>query len=150
MESEQARILRLDAEMRREDEARARVAMSAPVDLDEPPYETDAEIAIREHVAARIVAAIVPLVTIERKANDVETHDEWLAWRRSVSSLNDSVMQQVRAVTQKEGYITQSWLRDVLNTVLADACFSSSDVETQAIAKAVVNEAWQGLDGWTR
>lgn len=140
-------MMRRDADVRREE------AEAAPVNPEGDGgavVETPEEEEHRYKVAAMVLEAVAPLLEVEIKGNLAESEAQWLAWKKSVRPLNSRVIRRVRTVALEHKYPGREWLAHVLNTALAIQTRKGVSMEARAITAAIVNEAWQGIDGWQR
>lgn len=148
-----ATIMQRDAETRRSEEMRQAAAEASEVFVeveDGAVVETPEEEAYRHEVAAMVLEAVMPLLAEEIKGNQAESRDGWEAWKASVRPLNDSVLRHVRTIALEHAREGRDWLGRVLNTALAMQTQCRVSMEARSITAAIVNEAWQGIDGWQR
>jgi|GEM_PF-3358573 len=145
-EDELAHFLRHDTEMRRGVTATTRESVTCLVGSARQDSELAGDTAAEECIAAELVEILNPLVKVEVEANKAQTLEEWLTWRKSIEALDRSVMLEIQAVTGEVGTVAQSWRSHVTDMVLADPVYAESGIETLAVVKAILNEAWQRID----
>lgn len=145
-EDELAHFLRHDTEMRRRVTATMHKSVTGLVGSGRQNSELPGELAAEECIAAELVEILNPLVKVEVEANEARTLEEWLTWRKSIEALDRSVMLDIQAATGKVDTGTQSWRSHVTDMVLADPVYAESGIETLAVVKAILNEAWQRMD----
>ena len=94
-----------------------------------------------------IVARALPLINVEREAEQFDTQEAYEAFRARHAELNRQVINQLRACGWMRDDATIEDMREIYYAVLRHPeleSFSSG----RAIAGALMNAAWIGLHGW--
>lgn len=102
-----------------------------------------------QKAVAGFVAVLKPLVQAERQAETIETHEAYLQFRESQKALNDRVLGEVRMMVEQTPGVGLDDMRE-LYRVLLDHPDLVATVSDQAVAGAILNEAWGGLQGWVK
>ena len=94
-----------------------------------------------------IVARALPLILVEREAEQLETQEAYEAFRARPAKLNRQVISQLRACGWMRDDATAEDMREIYYAVLRhpDLGGSASD---RAVAGSLLNEAWKGVHGW--
>ena len=95
------------------------------------------------------VDVLKPLVLAERQAETIETHDAYLRFREGQKPLNDGVLGTVRAMVAQIPDVDLDDMRELYG-VLLDHPDLVATVSDRAVTSAILNEAWVGLNGWTK
>lgn len=94
-----------------------------------------------------IVARALPLIHVEREAEQLDTHEAYDAFRKRHADLNHQVLTQLRACGWMRDDATAEDMREIYYAVLRHPDLESS-ASDRAVAGTLLNEAWKGVHGW--
>ena len=95
------------------------------------------------------VDVLKPLVLAERQAETIETHEAYLRFREGQKPLNDGVLGTVRAMVAQIPDVDLDDMQALYGALL-DHSDLVATVSDRAVTGAILNEAWRGLNGWTK
>ncbi|WP_102326008.1 hypothetical protein [Komagataeibacter saccharivorans] len=95
------------------------------------------------------VDVLKPLVLAERQAETIGTHEAYLRFREGQKPLNDGVLGTVRAMVAQIPDVDLDDMQALYGALL-DHSDLVATVSDRAVTGAILNEAWRGLNGWTK
>lgn len=98
-------------------------------------------------LADEIVARALPLIHVEREAEQLDTHEAYDAFRKRHADLNRQVLTQLRGCGWICDSATTEDMRAVYYAVLRHPDLMARPVD-RAAASSLLNEAWAGVHGW--
>lgn len=100
------------------------------------------------HDTTKLVTILAPLVELEKQAASCASLEEYHALRRSGEATNTQVLGEIRAFVKEGGFSLQK-MRELYYSVLRDRAYAD-EVEARANVTAILNEAFEGVGGWSR
>lgn len=94
-----------------------------------------------------IVARALPLVLVEREAEQLETQEAYEEFRARHAELNRQVLNQLRVCGWMRDDATVEDMREIYYAVLRHPELEGS-ASDRAVAGSLLNEAWKGVHGW--
>ena len=94
-----------------------------------------------------IVARALPLVLVEREAEQLGTQEAYEAFRARHAELNRQVINQLRACGWMRDDATVEDMREIYYAVLRHPELEGS-ASDRAVAGSLLNEAWKGVHRW--
>lgn len=100
------------------------------------------------HDTTKLVTILGPLVELEKQAASCASLEEYHALRRSGEATNTQVLGEIRAFVKEGGFSLQE-MRGLYYDVIKSPAYAG-DPEAQANVTAILNEAFEGIAGWSR
>lgn len=94
-----------------------------------------------------IAVRALPLIHVEREAEQLDTQEAYDAFRERHADLNRQVLTQLRACGWMHDNTTTENMRAVYYAVLRHPDLVACPAD-RAVASALLNEAWAGVHGW--
>jgi hypothetical protein len=94
-----------------------------------------------------IVARALPLIHVEREAEQLDTQEAYEAFRARHAELNRQVINQLRACGWMRDDATIEDMREIYYAVLRHLELEGSS-SNRAVAGSLLSEAWKGVHGW--
>ena len=104
---------------------------------------------MKDTVSEALLQILMPLVEAEREAEGLQSAEDYAAFRERHAVLNARVLAALKAEVETRETLSLADLQDLYRLVVAHPALRGS-VSDQAVAGAVLSEAWQGLKGWRR
>ena len=104
---------------------------------------------MKDTVSGALLQILMPLVGAEREAEGLEGAGDYAAFRERHAVLSARVLAALKAGVETRETLSLADLQDLYRLVVAHPALRGS-VSDQAVAGAVLSEAWQGLKGWRR
>lgn len=94
-----------------------------------------------------IVARALPLIHVEREAEQLDSQEAYDAFRARHADLNRQVINQLRVCGWMRDDATTEDMREIYYAVLRHPALEGS-ASDRAVAASLLNEAWKGVHGW--
>ncbi|MBO1326235.1 hypothetical protein K2X14_14405 [Acetobacter sp. TBRC 12305] len=102
-----------------------------------------------ELIGAEIVDLMMPLIVLERQAERLDSQEEYEAFRERHASENSRVLARVRQAGFIRDDATLQDMQEVFDAAMRNLAARGTASDC-AVGKAILNEAWLGLRGWSR
>lgn len=98
--------------------------------------------------ASEIVDLMMPLIMLEREAETIDTQEDYEAFRTRHQAQNSRVLGRLREAGFIREDATLADMGEIFEMAMRDLAERGNAMD-RAVGRAVLNEAWTGLRGWT-